>query len=83
MKHFCLALPEGMHDKAKSCSQQRGVTLTAYFRQAIAARLQSDLTGQRFCSTGAPCILAMMPDYKNMASTAKMLLDTKSVLTGV
>jgi len=69
-----------MHEKAKTCSAQRGITLTAYIRQALAARLQSDLTGQRFCATGAACILAMMPDYKNMAATSKMLLDSKSVL---
>ena len=80
MKHFCLAIPDGMHEKTKAACERRGETITAYIRGALAAKLQSDLTGQRFCSDGNPCILALMPNYANMASSAKSLLDVPSVL---
>lgn len=80
MKHFCLAIPDGMHEKAKAVCTRRGETVTAYIRGALGAKLQSDLTGQRFCSNGEPCILALMPNYSNMASSAKSILDRRSVL---
>ena len=83
MKHFCLAIPDGMHEKTKAACDQRAETITAYIRNALAAKLQMDYTGQRFCADGNPCILALMPSYQNLASTSKSLLDQKSVLPGL
>ena len=80
MKHFCLALPAGLYDKLSAICHQRGITITAYVRGAVAARIQSDITGQRFCAEGSPCILALMPNYQSMASSSKTLLDSKSTL---
>lgn len=80
MKHICLALPDGLAEKLKAISQQREMTATAYIRGAVAARIQSDITGQRFCAEGSPCILALMPNYQNLASSAKVLLERGSVL---
>ena len=83
MKHFCLAIPEGIHEKAQAVCKQRGITVTSYIRGALGARLQADLTGQKFCSDGSPCILALMPNYQNVASSCKSILDAKSVLPGL
>lgn len=79
MKHFCLALPAGMHSKLVALCEQRGVTITAYIRAAVAARIQSDLTGQKFCCDGSPCILALLPNYSAMASSTKTLLHSSPV----
>lgn len=82
MKHFCLALPDGLHEKLAAVTSQREVTITSYIRAAVAARIQSDLSGQRFCADGSPCILALMPNYQGLSSSAKLLLDRPAVLKG-
>ena len=79
-KHFCLSLPDGLHDRLQAVCAQRSKTITAYIREATAARLQSDLTGQRFCAEGSPCILALMPSYSNLAATSRSILDSSVVL---
>ena len=80
MKHLCLALPDGIAEKLSAVCTQRTKTKTAYIREALVARLQGDLTGQRFCAEGSACILALMPNYSKMASSAKAILDRPSVL---
>ena len=80
MRHFCLALPPGLHEKLAALCKQRGVTITSYIRGALAARVQADMTGQKFCADGSPCILALMPNYQAMASSSRTLLDSRSVL---
>lgn len=80
MKHFCLAVPDGLHEKLASLCHLSEVTITSYIRGAVAARVQSDLTGQKFCCDGSPCILALLPNYQAMASSTKAILDRPAVL---
>lgn len=67
MERFCLALPAETLDRVRSITKGRGVTVTAYIRTALNARLQADITGRRYCSTGEPCTLNFLPDPRQFA----------------
>lgn len=79
-KYFCLALPDKMLGQVREITGSRGTTTTSYIRGAVAARVESDITGQRRCANGEPCVLLYMSDPAKLAATAKADLDRRPVL---
>lgn len=81
MERFCLSLPDGMLKRIYALAQPRGMTKTSYIRGSVSTRIQSELTGQRYCTDGTPCVLAYLPNLQNHAVVAKKALAQDS-LTG-
>ena len=79
MIRFCLAIPESSMESIRAIITGRGLTVTSYIRGAVNARLQADLSGQRFCSSGEPCILALLPNMQAHAKTAESILNRGSL----
>jgi len=79
-KYFCLALPEKMLSQVREISGSRGATTTDYIRGAVAARVESDITGQRRCANGEPCVMLYMANPAAMAATARADLKSRPVL---
>jgi len=79
-KYFSLALPEKTLTQIREITASRGKSITDYLRGAVAARLESDITGQRRCSNGEPCVLLYMSNPAAMAATARSDLNSRPVL---
>lgn len=78
VRNICLALPEDLYTSIKQISSSRSTTMTAYIRSAIAVKTQAELSGQRLCATGEPCILGYLPNLREHALTAKTILESRS-----
>lgn len=77
MSSFCLSLPPALHQEVRALCAKRAMTMTSYIRGAVAARVQADITGQRHCSDGNPCILALLPQFQNLTAGARLLITDK------
>jgi len=58
-KQFNLSLPEDLYNNLKELAPTRHVSMTHYIREAVRAKVDTDLTGQKKCATGEACSMAI------------------------
>jgi hypothetical protein len=61
-KRLNLSLPENIFNQLKEIARARGATMTSFLQSTLFTRLDSELSGQRKCTTGERCVLGIFPE---------------------
>ena len=68
MVHVHVTFPRDVYDNLKTISSSRGESMRSIIRQTLRYRIESELTGQKRCSTGEACFMSFMPGIKPISS---------------